>query len=241
MSQTEFLKIFNDLEQTLQNKYDSTETIYDLLDREKNALESNPVKANWEILDIARRLRNLLAHETKTNLPVVATPSQQIIDILKKVTHDYQHPKSLADFLAEGQREKIFSFKVTDSLMDVLKVIHQKHFSQFPVFDNKGYVGIISNSGIANWLAALSQKGTFSSEDLHRIKIAEVIPFEENGDAVISLFKETTLHQTLHHFTGTKVRVAIVCHRKNLNIQSAADIAGIITKSDLGQMIKDLQ
>ncbi|MGZ7196586.1 CBS domain-containing protein, partial [Streptococcus pyogenes] len=84
------------------------------------------------------------------------------------------------------------------SLMDVLKVIHQKHFSQFPVFDNKGYVGIISNSGIANWLAALSQKGTFSSEDLHRIKIAEVIPFEENGDAVISLFKETTLHQTLH-------------------------------------------
>ena len=49
MSQTEFLRVFNDLEQTLQNKYDTTETIYDLLEREKNAVENNPTKANWEI------------------------------------------------------------------------------------------------------------------------------------------------------------------------------------------------
>ena len=91
MSQEEFLKVFNDLEQTLQNKYDTTETIYDLLEREKNAVENNPTKVNWEILDIARRLRNILAHETRTTLPVVATPSQQIIEDLEKLFLGHIH------------------------------------------------------------------------------------------------------------------------------------------------------
>lgn len=241
MSQEEFLKVFNDLEQTLQNKYDTMETIYDLLEREKNAIENNPIKANWEILDIARRLRNILAHETKTNLPVVATPSQQIIDVLKRVTYAYQYPKTLADFLIERERESILSFQLQDRLTAVLKAIHEKHFNQFPVFDGDGYVGLISNNGIANWLAHLSEKGSFSGLDLQDVRIAEILPFEENGDTVISLSKESSLSETLHHFTGTKVRVALVCHRKNLSIHSPADIAGIITKSDIGQMVKDLQ
>ena len=241
MSQEEFLKVFNDLEQTLQNKYDTMETIYDLLEREKNAIENNPTKANWEILDIARRLRNILAHETRTNLPVVATPSQQIIDVLKKVTHAYQYPKTLADFLAERERESILSFQLQARLTDVLKAIHEKHFNQFPVFDGTGYVGLISNNGIANWLAALNERGQFSVLDLQEVRIEEILPFEENGDTVLSLSKETSLSETLHHFTGTKVRVVLVCQRKNLSIQSPADIAGIITKSDIGQMVKDLQ
>lgn len=241
MSQAEFLKIFNDLEQTLQTKYHTTETIYDLLEREKNALENNPVKANWEILDIARRLRNILAHETTTNLPVVATPSQQIIDIVKKVTHDYQHPKNLADFLKERPRESLVAFQSTDSLTSVLKAIHQKHFFQFPVFDDNGYVGLISYNGISNWLAAVSEQGNFSGNELRRVGIQEVLKYEENEDAVIHLYKETSLYHTLHRFTSSKVRVAIVCHRKNLEIKFAADIAGIITKSDIGEMLKDIQ
>ena len=240
MSQEEFLKVFNDLEQTLQNKYDTTETIYDLLEREKNAVENNPTKANWEILDIARRLRNILAHETRTNLPVVATPSQQIIDVLKKVTHDYQHPKTLGDFLAEGKREKILSFQLQAPLTDVLKAIHEKHFNQFPVFDETGYVGLISNNGIASWLAALSEQGRSASLDLIGVRISEILPFEENGDTVIRLSKETSLFETLHHFTGSRVRLVLVCQSKDLSIQRPADIAGIITKSDLGQMVKDL-
>lgn len=241
MSQAEFLTVFNDLEQTLQNKYDTTETIYDLLEREKNALENNPVKVNWEILDIARRLRNILAHETRTDLPLVATPSQQIIEVLKKVTHAYQHPRTVENFLIEGERERILSFKSTDLLKDALKAIHQKHFSQFPVFAASGYVGLISNDGIANWLADLSEKGSFSVEDLHKVRIAEVLDFEENEDVVIPICKDESLFQILHRFTASKVRVALICHRKNLDIKNPSDIAGIITKSDLGQIVKELR
>ena len=43
------------------------------------------------------------------------------------------------------------------------------------------------------------------------------------------------------HFTGSRVRLVLVCQSKDLSIQRPADIADIITKSDLGQMVKDLR
>ena len=122
-----------------------------------------------------------------------------------------------------------------------MKAIHEKHFNQFPVFDEAGYAGLISNNGIASWLAALSEQGRSAGLDLTGVRISEILPFEENGDTVIRLSKDTSLFETLHHFTGSKVRLVLVCQSKDLSIQRPADIAGIITKSDLGQMVKDLR
>lgn len=239
MTQAEFLKAFNDLEQTLQNKYDTTETIYDLLEREKDSIENNPVKMNWEILDIARRLRNILAHETKTNLPEIATPSEQIMDVLKKVTVAYQHPRTVQQFLAGKRRGNILSFQVNDSLRQVLKVIHQKHYSQFPVFDKMGYVGLISNAGITGWLADLSERGHFPSID--KVKVRDILTHEEHEKGVVKLYKEENLFHLLRKFADSNTRLVLVCQKKNLEIKNPVDIAGIITKSDVVDITEELR
>ena len=86
----------------------------------------------------------------------------------------------------------------------------------------------------------MSEQGQSASLDLTGVRISEIFPFEENGDTVIRLSKDTSLFETLHHFTGSRVRLVLVCQSTDLSIQRSADIAGIITKSDLGQMVKDL-
>lgn len=240
MTQEEFLKVFNDLEQTLQNKYDTTETIYDLLEREKDSLEDNPAKRHWEVLDIARRLRNILAHETKTDIPEIATPSQQIMDTLKKVTADYQHPRTILQFLRGKRRGKILSFQANDAFKQVLKVIHQTHYSQFPVFDKSGYLGLVSNAGITSWLAELSEQ-TSTWPSMEDVRVRDILNFEEHEKGVVRLFQEENLFYLLRKFADSKTRVILVCQKKNLEIKNPSDIAGIITKSDVVDITEELR
>lgn len=241
MGQAEFLKVFNDLEQTLQNKYDTTETIYDLLEREKDSLENNPVKMNWEILDIARRLRNILAHETKTNLPEIATPSQQVMDVLKKVTLAYQHPRTIQQFLSGQNRRKILSFQVNESLKQLLRMIHQTHYSQFPIFDQKGYVGLVSNAGITSWLAAMSERDSLSFLQTESVKIWDILHYEEHEKGVVKLHQDDNLFHLLRKFADSKTRVVLICQKKNLEIQTVRDIVGIITRSDVVEITEEIR
>lgn len=233
MSKTEFLALFNELEITLQKVLNSKETMFILLEQAKAQSRINPVSVHWDLLYAARQLRNLLTHQTTTDIPEIAEPSTYLIETLKRIITQYKSPVSIMEYLKSQKAETIVTFKVGEALQAVLSVIKEKHYSQFPVFDDQQYVGLISENGITNWLAERVSDEQMLSRDLSTVTIDEVLKLEEKNHRVTKIYKENNLFQLIELFEKSQSTVILVCKKQNLEMDTPDDIVGILTNSDI--------
>lgn len=96
-------------------------------------------------------LRNAIVHHRTSLEYVIAEPH---VDVVEKI--EYMDAK-LAKPTLVGQmfRKKVYVFQEKDSLKHVLKVIRSRRFTQFPVYDNDQFKGLVTTVGITNWLATM--------------------------------------------------------------------------------------
>lgn len=221
------------MEITLQKVLDSKETMFILLEQAKAQSRINPVSVHWDLLYAARQLRNLLTHQTTTDIPEIAEPSTYLIETLKRIVTQYKSPVSIMEYLKAQKDETIITFKVGESLQRVFTVIKEKHYSQFPVFDDHEYIGLISENGITNWLAEKVSDESMMSEDLVAVKIDEVLKLEEKNHRVTKIYKENNLFQLIELFEKSQSTVIFVCEKQNLEMDTPDDIVGILTNSDI--------
>ena len=204
-----------------------------LLEQAKAQSRINPVSVHWDLLYAARQLRNLLTHQTTTDIPEIAEPSTYLIETLKRIVTQYKSPVSIMEYLKAQKDETIITFKVGESLQRVFTVIKEKHYSQFPVFDDHEYIGLISENGITNWLAEKVSDESMMSEDLVAVKIDEVLKLEEKNHRVTKIYKENNLFQLIELFEKSQSTVIFVCEKQNLEMDTPDDIVGILTNSDI--------
>lgn len=221
------------MEITLQKVLDSKETMFILLEQAKAQSRINPVSVHWDLLYAARQLHNLLTHQTTTDIPEIAEPSTYLIETLKRIVTQYKSPVSIMEYLKAQKDETIITFKVGESLQRVFTVIKEKHYSQFPVFDDHEYIGLISENGITNWLAEKVSDESMMSEDLVAVKIDEVLKLEEKNHRVTKIYKENNLFQLIELFEKSQSTVILVCEKQNLEMDTPDDIVGILTNSDI--------
>src|SRR5699024_8555292 len=70
--------------------------------------------------------------------------------------------------------KQVFTFQETDSLADMLMMFREKDLSKFPIYEENIYKGLLTQKGIAKWLAN-------NESDPHlagKTSIGEVLPFE---------------------------------------------------------------
>lgn len=237
----DFLQAFNELEKKLQEYFNSEDGIYNLLNRARAESTINPVKANWEALDVARELRNLLVHNTTSELPNIASPSKELIDILRNVVTEYHAPKTVGQFVQEYKQEPLKSFFAHDRLEDALHVIKTRGFSQFPIFNGKEYLGVLSRDGIANWMANHIQSLKQHHTSIANTTLYDVIQFEGHHENVTRIYKEDSLYKLVAIFEEKDVRAVLVCENQALNINRVDDIATIITKYDVVRIYRALK
>lgn len=241
MSQKAFLLLFNDLEQLLQEEYGVEEGAFQLMERAKLELGSNPIKQHWEVLDIARRLRNILVHETSSQLSEIATPSADIMATLEKVVDQYRHPFSIRECLDKKQRTEVVSFSTEQTVADLLAVMKRRHYSQFPLFDRTGYVGVISAKSVVNWLAHSLDKDGQLMEKLTEVPLRKIATYRERNKAVACCYKEDNLFRLLSLFEHSRVKVVLVCEKESLELQSPQDIVGILTSHDVAMLRAEVE
>jgi CBS domain-containing protein len=105
-----------------------------------------------ERLEEYAELRNLLVHETLEPDGWIAVPSEQVV----------RRIEAIRDRLAGGQRaddafrRRVATVEVTTPLRDALAQAHATGFSQFPVVEQGAVVGLLTDRGLARWLAARS-------------------------------------------------------------------------------------
>lgn len=244
MSEERFLFLFNDLDKVLRRVCQVPDDQYmdvgSLLLKARDLSDSNPVKANWDQLYVARQLRNLIVHEKRTALKEVAHPSAELLMVLEEVIDQYRHPKTVWDFLRERGATRPIWFDGQASLREILAVVHKQHFSQFPIFNQEGYCHLVTENGITNWLAQVSQ----SSQSLpvfDKVRAQDILAFEEQQLVVERVSKEASLYDLISLFEETGASLVLVCHRKDGRLQTGQDLAGLVTAYDVTDIYRQVE
>ena len=102
-----------------------------------------------EFLRIVGNLRNCIIHEKTAPYQYLAIPTPLIVEHLKSILDQLTHPVLV---IPKFQR-KVETVRITESIAEVLKRIHQYDYSQFPVYDDKAFKGLLTENGITRWLA----------------------------------------------------------------------------------------
>lgn len=241
MNENRFLELFNDLDKVLRKVCQVEDgehaDVGSMLAKAKDLSPVNPVQANWDNLYVARQLRNLMVHERRTGLKEVAQPSQELISVLEKVIAQYQAPMTIETYLQKTQKIKPILFDSRDKLTQALEIVEREHVSKFPIFSGKSYQGLVSDKGLANWLAKASKETGSIREKLEKASLADVLACEEDSIQVLILPTDTSLYQLINHFEGRKRTTVLVTRQAGGKIHSPEDLVGIITAQDIAEIL----
>lgn len=232
---SEFLGAFNELQEALAKrlnyKGDKDFATYLYWGKENNDVI---IMKYFKELDAIREFRNLLTHESNTEIYPIAYPNEKLIDRMKYLVDKIGNQKVVGElFLKE-----VTCLKSTDSLKEVLKTINNLGYSQYPVFDDKGLLGILSENGITNYLAYLAQdeeinlRGSIIA-DILKVDAAKnlykIIDEYTSIFYVEELFKEEILK-------GNSAFVVLISNRREP--KSPEDIIGIVTPWDVPKILE---
>ena len=130
--------------------------------------------ADAEFLTTIAKIRNLIVHERTHLHRHVVIPTLAIAEGLKHCKERLMNP---ARAVPTFQRTvETISMHVT--LSRVLKTINERDYSQFPVYDDKRFRGLLTENGVTRWLARhVSQ--SVSSARLGDIPVSQVLQNEE--------------------------------------------------------------
>lgn len=136
-------------------------------------------------------------------------------------------PPKLEKYIGE-----VTIFQASDSIRDVLIAVRKHHYSQFPVYSNGGFRGLVTENGITRWLAHHAEDDLFSTADT---RVEDVLECEENQNNVKFIARTNTIYEALDSFseameTGVgRIEAAIITHRGTADDKPL----GIITTWDV--------
>lgn len=94
-------------------------------------------------------LRNAIIHErTKTHY-AIAEPHDGVVESIEKIVKELTAPELVVPTFTK----KMCQINGQDKLSAVLQVIGETDFSQFPVYHNNKFIGLLTDKGITHWLA----------------------------------------------------------------------------------------
>lgn len=125
----------------------------------------------------------------------------------------------------------VLTFQINDSLAIMLKAINEKNYTQFPVYDDNEFVGLISENGVTNWLAKNVSEDIISLIDT---PLKSIIKCEENKNNYNFISRSTSVYEAEEIFkefttNGSKLDALLITHSGN----KKESLLGIITPWDI--------
>lgn len=222
----EFIVYFNRIDNFLKN-LQSKENHESFSKMVKKAAKSNAMIRQYkdDLIEFAE-LRNAIVHDYR-NPPAIAEIHESIVKEIRAIEEKLTKPKMV---IPDFQRE-VITFQVSDLLPDLLEVIREKHYSQFPVYEGSVFKGLITENGITNWLANHSLQYHTS---LTETCLSEVLNEEEETHTYKFINRNTSVYEAEEIFKqrlqdGIRLSALLFTYNGRKN----ESLLGIITPWDL--------
>ncbi|MFA1819829.1 CBS domain-containing protein [Virgibacillus oceani] len=165
-----FLTAFTKIEKQLKSRLDNRRDVG--FSRSVKILQSSNAIVRRYIDDLLSfaELRNAIVHNKIDMAYAIAEPHDSIVERIERIEKELTHPKLVGSMF----NKKVFAFKENDSLVDMLIMFREKDLSKFPIYENNMFKGLLTQKGIAKWLA----NNATDPQLAKKTSIKEVLPFE---------------------------------------------------------------
>jgi len=127
-----------------------------------------------QTLRTAGDLRNILTHDRTSADGYQAVPTAAFVGAVERIHADLSRPALAVPTF----KRHVETVSHNDTLAKVLRQIHKRDYSQFPVYDDSGFRGLLTENGITRWLAE-HLTSELSLVDLEEVSVSKVLRKEE--------------------------------------------------------------
>lgn len=178
----------------------------------------------WFLMAVGR-LRNVIVHEYNDHDFEYAIPTAQTVERLERIVRKLEAPEKLEQRFAQG---RVTALTPDQSLDQVLKLVNEKAYSQFPVIREDSIAGLLTENGIARWLSAAV--ADLSLVDFADITVANILQHEEPRENMRIVSRYTLLDDVRRLFQDSNELEAVVVTQSGVVTEAPL---GIVTRADL--------
>jgi predicted transcriptional regulator len=172
------------------------------------------------------KLRNALVHEKMKIQTYIAIPSEETVLQIETIARLLKEPPSVMKIATP----LVISMKMTDSIEEVIKKMHQCSYNQFPVYDKGVFQFLLTECGLTSWLASsiINQNISLAEKTVSNIQPFENIHNVVFVDRTIDIFELEDIYE--ESFQKGKKLEAIIVTEHGLPTEKPF---GIVTPWDL--------
>ncbi|WP_185806972.1 CBS domain-containing protein [Bacillus salinus] len=184
------------------------------------------IRYNYDALKQFGYLRNAIVHNKVNESFYIAEPHEDVVANIEKI-RDLIHTPPFALSIA-SQPVKVFD--PSTSLEEILDMITQTGYSQFPIYNESGFQGLLTEGGIAKWMA---KHIAGNSVSIQSVQAKDILAFEKKHNVhfigrTSSIYDLEAIYED--SFDQNKKLEAILITEKGLPTQKPI---GIVTSWDL--------
>lgn len=187
----------------------------------------NPVwqgQFGQDLSDFAR-LRNALAHQSRQGVRYLSVP---VSDVVERIEYLREQLINEERVIPAFQRN-VVTVAADQTLSDVMHLISANDFSQFPVYKNGAYLGLLTENGIARWLAKHITQ-ILSLVDFEDVRAEILLSAEERRQNAIFVSRDETVQRVTNQFGRNPfLEAALITHRG----KAEEKLMGIVTRWDV--------
>ena len=109
----------------------------------------NPSWRDRESLRRFAQLRNVIVHEKTRAYEYLSIPVPFVVEQIEKIRDRLLNPERVYPQF----KQDVITIQPSTPLSEVLKLISQHGYSQYPVYEGKKFRGLLTENGITRWLA----------------------------------------------------------------------------------------
>lgn len=152
----------------------------------KSRVRHNVVRHHYELLKQFGHLRNALVHQRFDKDHYIAVPHEDTVKEIERVETLLMKPP-LALSIAS---QPVVCFNPDTPIREILHEVERSGFSQFPIYDETNFVGLLTEGGIAKWMSKNIVSDFISLENV----VAKDILVCEKKHNVHFISRESTIY-----------------------------------------------
>ena len=143
-------------------------------------------------------IRNLIAHENSRKF--YAYPNEYTLKKLKKLLEGIKTPIYVNNII----KNTPITFDVKQSILEVINAIKKYKISQFPVYKDKIFVGVVSTNTVSFWLSNIINIDGELIEEFSSITISDILSYNESDDETGFICRKTTVDELVDLMNSNK-------------------------------------
>ena len=178
-----------------------------------------------DFLLLANRLRNVIVHDKRDPVEELATPALRVVERMERISKELEAPEKVERRFV---KDEVATVSFDQTLKEVLKMISENQFSQFPVIHEGKIVALLTENGITRWLSsAVAMESMIEFAD---VTVATVLGHEEKRENMILISRLRELNEVRLQFSKNSFLEAAIITQAGKPDQNPL---GIITRWDL--------